>query len=772
MDDARAHGEQLLRQAVDAYEANDLAGCLRVSEAAEALFTELGDRPRVLAARQRQAMVWAMTGDLGRAITTNRLLVAHYTELGDEISAAKCATNLAYNHRLLGRLDEAVAAYQDALRIFGRHPDRAFEVAVTHMNIATVLRSTGRFPRVYGHARRGWRLFAALPDRQMRVIDCLLLVVRALEGMGRDVEAEQARQEAEKTAERIGSTLKLGSIRHNRGSSLARRGHLAEANAEERAALRLLSQSPDLNLHLIQELSRNIARLYARTGAPRAAEPFALLAAHLVGRTLSGLTTTETRAEWRGRQAEIFDLACSLAAERHAWAELAVLVETARAQQPLADAAPPDALLPGDAGTAASLPLAPMPRFTLDGAAVDLRRAVEAVLADLTGPDRGDRGEPGVLRSLAADDADAATVDLRELADRLCGGQPALWGTLLLRATLYWYVIDESGTHGGAIDAADGTPAARALQELTAALPDPETLPERIRTGRNVMTAGAGARLAQELVPPPVRRMCQDGATRRLIFVPAAALGGRPLGALHPVPGGEPLAARLRLVHLPSPALAAGLLRDRPAPPAGVRRVGLVVADPTGDLPGGRRLVDPATPSLVGSAATRAAVSARLRRLEQPTTFVYTGHTTAAADVSRSALRLADAELAAATWLSSGGRAHFPMPATVVLLSCSSSGLGAPDWYGLATAALAAGASTVVCSLWPYLDRMSLLDREIVAAVSAGGDAVAAVHEVLDRHRARPEPSIAGSPFVWANYALITVEPPPGPTASPVRCTP
>jgi hypothetical protein len=403
----------------------------------------------------------------------------------------------------------------------------------------------------------------------------------------------------------------------------------------------------------------------------------------------------------------------------------------------------------------------------VDGAAFDVKSVIDAVLADLGGDRQDLRSQRATLHRLAAADQVVDSVDLRALTRLLTGEPEALWGTVLLRSTLYWYVIDVDGTHGGSIAAGDGSPLGDALREVADALPEPDNYGERVRDSALVMSRGPGARLSSVLLPPMIRRIWNDAAAagrpQRLLYVPAAAIARLPIAALPLGAHREPLVQWIRPVYTPSPALASAVLGGPSPIPAG-RPIALVVADPTGDLPGARRLANLGATSLSGKDATRANVADALRTAMRHTgpsaTFVYAGHTTLPDDASRAVLHLADADLSAAEWLTAEGRREFRMPAAVVLLSCSSSGLGTADWYGLATAALAAGARTVVCSLWPHSDASANVDRRVIEAVAAGGDVVAAIYAVLDSFRSGRPTSITASPFVWANYAVISLEPP------------
>jgi hypothetical protein len=393
---------------------------------------------------------------------------------------------------------------------------------------------------------------------------------------------------------------------------------------------------------------------------------------------------------------------------------------------------------------------------------------VDAVLADLAEGARVGAGPDWFLRRLAAPTGSSAEIDLAELTRRLGGADAVMWGTIQLRLTIYWYVLDGGGCRAGRLDAADGSPLATALGDLAAALPDRDEYAERVAQGATVMADGAGRTLAALLLPAALRQRwrqaASDGRPHRLLIVPAAAVARHPLGALPLGAGGEPLAQWLTPVYVPSPALAwtagpripAGNPSTSPSP----RSVALVVADPTGDLPGAAARPAGISPVRRAGRSTRRPPARRDRQTSDGlATWVYAGHTTALGDGVSPALRLADAEVTAAEWLTSGGRSRLPAPRRVVLVSCSSAGLGPVDWYGLATAALCAGATTVVCSLWPHPDALWSVDRQVVTAVAQAGDVAAAVHGTLARLRLPGGSPPATSPFVWGNYVVISHEP-------------
>jgi hypothetical protein len=465
-------------------------------------------------------------------------------------------------------------------------------------------------------------------------------------------------------------------------------------------------------------------------------------------------------------------LACDL--ER--WAELAMLVEAARAQQPLAEDARDDddplAALLDQSFTEALLPLLAMPRVSvgsLDLAAVDHLRGV---VADVIGS-----GEPGIepiaLQRIIGADASVDVVDLDALRVALAGAAGALWGTIVLEGLLFWYWIDATGASGGQVSLMAGSPGAEALSAVLEGLPregatDAENT-TRVQGGSALLASVTGRALAAAILPRWLTTPPTDGGRVRVVTVPSPDIARLPLPAL--CVGNRHVLDHAELVFCPSPALASHLLRTGTRSVASRWPVGVVVVDPTGDLRHSRQLADLGSVRLVGTKrrrrnhalpATRANLRKSLHGLRSaPQTFVYAGHSTELTTSKRAVLRLADGDLAAREWLMPSGRSIYPMPRRVVLLSCSSSGLGSLDWYGLATAAMAAGADTVVCSASVHADEAEPLDRLIVKAVERYQDVVVGVADTVaqwrDEHRDDPT-SPESSPLVWANYVVISIE--------------
>jgi hypothetical protein len=327
-------------------------------------------------------------------------------------------------------------------------------------------------------------------------------------------------------------------------------------------------------------------------------------------------------------------------------------------------------------------------------------------------------------------------------------------------------VIDADGVRAGLVDTGIGSALHDALAAIAAGTPaGDDDHADRVRGGHDLMTGPVGMAVASLLVPKCVHeawsRARAAGIAEPLLIAPAAPLARLPVAALPMGARGEPFVRHLRPVYLPSPALAAVSRPGATEVSPGGYPVKLVVADPGGDLPGARRLAEHCAWSLVGAEATRTNLSDALRELAAAgaaATMVFAGHTTSPDDPTRAVLHLSGGDLSAAEWFSRRGRADFPAPAVVLLLSCLSGGFGVADWYGLATAALAAGAGTVVSTLWPHLDTTYPVDRAIIAALAEAVDPVGAVYDVLEQYSRAAGMGVASSPFVWANYAVISVE--------------
>ncbi len=184
------------------------------------------------------------------------------------------------------------------------------------------------------------------------------------------------------------------------------------------------------------------------------------------------------------------------------------------------------------------------------------------------------------------------------------------------------------------------------------------------------------------------------GAARRVVLLPWGSLRERDLHTL-PFDGAPLLAARAVVWSLDL----------GPAPPRlGDRR--LLVADPTGDLPGARaeaavvRAAWAEADELVGGSARVDAVRAALAEADS---FHYAGHaTTRDGDVWEAGLSLADGVFRVGDVL-----ALPRVPASVVLSACASGRgeSGAVEGWGLAQAFVARGASVVVATSRPVSDR-------------------------------------------------------------------
>ena len=353
------------------------------------------------------------------------------------------------------------------------------------------------------------------------------------------------------------------------------------------------------------------------------------------------------------------------------------------------------------------------------------------------------------------------------------------------REALVAYSVGDSSTSAWVVTAAGWRhhvlPARAALRTraevLRRALADPE---------RALSPAALeAARALYRMVVEPLER--DLAGARRLIVVPDGPLARVPFEALlaadprgGAVPRGGWLAERLALDYEPS---ASALVSRRARPGAGATADIVVLADPRfGAGP-------PALAPLPSTAAEAAALAAlggtrvtaltradatRARLLAVPALaragviHLATHGTADEAEPARGGLWLAAPDSAAAPeLLSVADVSRLSLAADLVTLSACESGLGRLERgegvLGLSRAFLAAGAHSVVVSLWSVNDRstaalMSTFYRELLAHGAARDRALAtARRELLAAPATR-------SPFYWAPFVLVGD---PGPLRRP-----
>jgi hypothetical protein len=125
----------------------------------------LGERPQVEAAVQALiANGYRNIGEHARAERLHEAALATRRALGDELEVARGLMGLGMLRRDQGRLDEAVALFEEGLEIRERRlGDGHLDTAMARANLAAALAAAGRFDEAEGHLR------AALAIRRARL---------------------------------------------------------------------------------------------------------------------------------------------------------------------------------------------------------------------------------------------------------------------------------------------------------------------------------------------------------------------------------------------------------------------------------------------------------------------------------------------------------------------------------------------------------------------------------------------------------------------------
>jgi hypothetical protein len=766
-----AEAEALLVEAVDLIEASDFPAALTVIDRAEAIFETSGMPLRVLAARQRRLMVFALTGRLGEAIEGNRSLIGVYEDHGEEISAAKVRTNLGYNLSVVGDVRGASEQYRRAARVFRRHPGRRYELATCYMNLGGILRPTRRrAARAYVLAAHD--LFAAA-DFPVKAGDCLLLEARHRESDGDGEAADALRRDVQDTYEAAGEVARAAHVRYLRGTALGRREDFGGALVLLREALAtfLTERAPALNT--IADCARLVATAYAETGRPAAGWPFARLAVLMHNNTRSDLHRAPLRKAWLERRGSAYRIALDLALRLGDTAACVELIEATRAQQaPTGREVPePDLTGEGTLGTAMAatglITPAPLANFRVRGRSVLDPEDVLAETARSLGLNSSLTGHPVLVRE-APDQ-----VDLDRIRVRLTGADGIWWSFVVVKDRLYWACLTSDGATAGEVPFAAQDVARRAVQAITELLPedlapDPGRLPEQAAAWQPGGVADSRlSEVAQELLPDEVRRAvlrADRDHPVRIAVAPTAAMGRLPLSLLPVERGSAPTRVLhgAAVIHCPSASLVA---THRTTPEAGADTSDrdwpllAAVVDPTGDLPSTRRLARVAqrrlgtvpargNPLRRAPAATSANLSAALTSARRASgkqegrgVVLFAGHSTSGVQdgPATAALLLKDAPLSARELLTARSRADYPLPRRVMFASCASAGLAFSDWFGLTAAAGWLGAETSVCSLWPLVTgrRARELDRQMLEVMTSSQDPALGLREVQLAHLLR-----------------------------------
>jgi tetratricopeptide (TPR) repeat protein/tRNA A-37 threonylcarbamoyl transferase component Bud32 len=141
-------------------------------------------------------------------------------------------------HRLLGELDEAIAAADEARKIYAAAEHRA-GVALALSSVATVKLDQGKLDEAYASDTESLRIFREIGDRR-RVAWALNNLARVLRTKGRLSEALQRYQESLAICREIDDKSGLGRALANTGRVLWEQGRLIEARTlfDESLALR------------------------------------------------------------------------------------------------------------------------------------------------------------------------------------------------------------------------------------------------------------------------------------------------------------------------------------------------------------------------------------------------------------------------------------------------------------------------------------------------------------------------------------------------------
>ncbi len=259
-------------------------------------------------------------------------------------------------------------------------------------------------------------------------------------------------------------------------------------------------------------------------------------------------------------------------------------------------------------------------------------------------------------------------------------------------------------------------------------------------------------------------------AAKTVLVAPDGVLHRVPFGALI-VGGGEtPLGASHRVAIEPSAAFLATVRGRTAQAAAAARKSGLLAVgggrreatDSGRGLEGAREEIENLSARFSGVTARYAGddgrVALAIGDFAPFSGLHFAGHSEADDQLPwRSGIVLGPATRGGDSLLTAGELAAAPIGARLVVLSsCESAGgrvrVG-EGVAGLTTAFLAAGAPSVVATLWPVDDRVTvrLMDR-FYAGLSSGRDAADALRAAQQELRANAESS---HPFYWAGFVLV-----------------
>jgi hypothetical protein len=415
-----------------------------------------------------------------------------------------------------------------------------------------------------------------------------------------------------------------------------------------------------------------------------------------------------------------------------------------------------------------------------------------AGLTPLTPPPRLDLFEPGdsELSLLASGRFSTDHVVLAQVAAAAAGPQWWWWGSWVAKSNLYWSLLGHDGTiQSGAIPMGSIEPA---LRHLAHTLPNP--LPGE-RPGAAVArarssaladpdaTVALAAELGDVLIPDRLRDAvlthARKGDPLSLVVAPAPVLGRVPFGLLGLGQPGLHF-AHGAVVRLGASAALLEHVRTRPSEDQGGHV--LAVVDPSDRAPllpvahlhqmgltGWRWLQDASVLSRpchlndlrrthVAAPATAADLG-RMLRTGNPAVLAYIGHVFNETDStpSTSSLVLEDGLLSAHDLLYDQDHQNWPMPPRVALIGCGSAGAQAPEWLGLAPAAMWAGAKIVAATTWDLIDDAASwqLADEVVGLLEGCSDPAARWREHFLDHLDTWLSGNGSAPLFWGAIQFI-----------------
>ncbi|TWG28149.1 CHAT domain-containing protein [Micromonospora palomenae] len=406
---------------------------------------------------------------------------------------------------------------------------------------------------------------------------------------------------------------------------------------------------------------------------------------------------------------------------------------------------------------------------------------------------------------------DRQVISIRETGEKIASGSATWFGLWVSGDRLYWGVSEPAGDgFGGWIPFDANAPARAALRLLHDALPiaRPREAPvistRRAAQGPLSTTWTAERDLIRQvsdaLLPTRLREHLRTGAPGSrpcLVIAPPAELAHVPWGLLHVADDDRRVVEVADWTLAPSVSLLDRVLTRRSPRTTGL---GVAVLDPTGGetsvrgqkapLTAAQKLKSdiPATATVLtgpwdgtSPAATRQNLSDALRALGSDRAAFFACHCSRAPVglSAQSSLLLTstpeeagDATLSAQDLLTDSAMdPAFPIPSEVVLSTCDSAGASTAaggEWLSVGPAALWAGASAVVVSLFPVFDNHRLDAHLVQQAADPGRTTTLACH-LLDFQRkalaAWRDGDGDAAPLWWAGYAplghlYISDEPP------------